>query len=786
MEEQNQVQAQFNDNEESGFDFISWGMLFLHYWYLFVLFTILGFGAAYLKNKSWIENYRTEATIMIDEKRNSQGFMQGFSVQNGFSSLENQPILLNSYDLISRVVDSLPEMKIDYFSIGRFKTRNIYKHSPVKINAEYIDRRAYGILFQIEFLKDDSYIISDYNEVLNKKMKLKGRIGIPLQHSLFNLNVEKTAEYAPNRKIYFMFRSKESLIGDFYGRLNPNFVGGSSIISVSLQSQTPERDIDFINKLFDVFLYENLEQKNNQATKTINFVNKQLSSIKRLLLTSEKEIKDFRKENNIVNISNHTSDILSKATQYDELSSKLNHKKEYLDYLSEYISTNIDKGNIIAPASLYITDPMLISLISQFNEAIVKKNETSEKYPNYNARLRQIENIKKTINEIIRSMYTSIDIEQQDLNQKMVTLQDKINLLPAQESQMIALERRYKVDENYYNFFITKKVEAQVQKAANSPDNQIVDRARIVGVTNRGEKKQTTFTYVLIALLIPTLLLILKELLNNTIRGPKDVEKNSPFPLIGSVNHTKSNDPLIMLRHPRSVFAETFRVIRTKIEFITQHKSNITLLSTSAEPGDGKTYVNINLANVYAMTGKKTLLIDLDIRKPSIGKRLGIEEQDGVTNYLIREKELGELIIRKDDFKFDLLLGGTIPPNPSELMRSKRLHAMLQELKSIYDYIIIDTSPIGLVSDAYSLAATVTDINLLIVRDRKTNKSFFKEINEHIKSNQLKNFYIVLNDIDVESKDYKTYGQKYGYGYGYGYTNKNNTYTEYYSDSSEL
>ncbi len=788
MEANNKNTIKFEDNEESGFDFIGWIMLFVQHWYLFVLFVIIGYGAAYLKNKTWIPNYQTLGTFMIEESgsRASQNFMRGFSVQNGYSNLDNQTILLRSYDLMGRVVDSLPQMGIDYLSVGKFKTVNLYNNSPIKINTEYIDPRVYGVLFKITLEEDGSFVIHDEEEVLNKNLKIKGRIGIPLKHSLFFITIDKVSEYTPNEKLYFRFRTKQSLVNDFYTRLDPKFLGESSIVGVSLVSQTPNRDIDFINKLFHVFLAENLKQKNNEATKTIDFVNERLNKIKKTLKVSENQIKEFRTENNIVDISNHTNGILEKATQYDEVNSQLSRKREYLTYLENYLNTNIEKGNIIAPAYLGVSEPMLVELVTQFNQSIAKLNETSKRNPTYKLQLREIENIKKTINEVMKSIHTSIKIEQRNLDKKMKVLRNEINLLPVQESRMIDLERKYKIDESYYNFFINKKVEAQVQKAANSPDNKVVDKARIIGVTNIGEKRQVTFSYILIALLIPAGILIIRELLNNTIQGPKDIEKATIYPLIGTIKHTKSNDPLLVSKYPRSVFTEMFRVIRTRIEFITQRKSNITLLSTSTESGDGKTYVNINLATVYAMTGKKTLLIDLDIRKPSIGNRLGIEQKDGVTNYLIGERTLDEIIIKKDEFKFDLLLGGTVPPNPGEVIRSNKLKEMIETLKGMYDYIIVDTSPLGLVADAYSLIPLM-DVNLFIVRNEKTNKTFFKRITEQIKSDNLQNVYIVLNDVDIEANKYTSYGRKYGYGYGYGYgkNKKDNEYASYYKDEED-
>ncbi|MFV0390505.1 MAG: GumC family protein [Paludibacteraceae bacterium] len=778
----NQNTQQFNDNEESGFNIKEWLMLFLSYWYLFVLFAIIALGLAFVKNRSYVENYQSTGTIIIDGSRNygSSAFMQGFGVQSGYRNVDNQVVMLTSYDLISHVLDSIPFMATDYISIGRFNTRNLYKTSPIFITPDYIAPGAYGKLFKLSLKADGSYTITN-EDGENKRLNVKGQLGIPLQHNLFFMTVELMGTTIPDREIFFRFRDKNSLINDFMSRLKPAYiVEGSSVLGVSLESATPERDIDFINKLFDVFLTENLERKNDAASKTINFIDQQLNVVSESLAESEGAMTQFRRSNQIVDLSSHSSGILGKASEYDNLEAQLKLRETYLDYLANYLQTNLDAGAVVAPSSLGLNEPMLMSLVAQFNDVITKKNETSEKNPLYSKYVREIESIKTSFNEVIKNMRASLNIERGDIRAKLQNVQRDISTLPSKEMQLIGIERKYRVDDNYYTFFLQKRAEAAIQKASNSPDNNILDRARITALTNGDVKSRTTLTFLLIGLLIPALFVILKELLNNSIRNAKDAEKNSSFPLIGTIKHTNSKDPILAANKPRSSFTEMFRVIRTRLEFIVQRKKDIIILTTSAESGDGKTYFSTNFASVYGMSGAKTLLIDMDIRKPSINERFDISESEfGVTNYLIGEKELDDLIIQKEGINYDILLAGTVPPNPGELIRSEKLREMLIELKGKYDFIILDTSPIGLVADAYSLAL-LSDVNLLIVRSQKTNKSFFKRLNEQIKNDKLNHFYVILNDLDTDKTTYNKYG--YGYGYGYGKGSKNADKYTYYEE----
>jgi capsular exopolysaccharide synthesis family protein len=390
-------------------------------------------------------------------------------------------------------------------------------------------------------------------------------------------------------------------------------------------------------------------------------------------------------------------------------------------------------------------------------------------------------------------MRAALDIEKNDFNKRYAIVNKEIEELPKKELEMISIERKYKMDDNYYTFFLQKRAESEILKASNTPDNNILDKARVLSITNSGKKSKTTLMFLLFGLLIPTVIVVVKELLNNTIHSTKDVEKNSIFPLIGAVRHTKSTDPLLIVKNPRSAFTEMFRVIRTRIEFIVQRKTNIVVMTTSTESGDGKTYFSINMASIYSMASRKTILVDMDIRKPSINQRFNIVQPNGVTNYLVGQCSLDEVIFQLPKVDFDILPAGSIPPNPGELIRSDKLIVMFEELRKRYDFIVVDSSPIGMVTDAYSLAQ-LTDVNLFVVRNGKTNKTFFKKLSSQLKLDNIPHLFTILNDvIDDGSRysRYKLYKYAYLFGYSYGYTGKKKKgeaekYLQYYEDDSEI
>lgn len=799
--EQNNIDKPFTEEEDSSFDLMEWVHNFLHYWYLFVFGVIISLGLAYLQNRTWLPTYETSGTLIIEEYRTSsstQALMQGFGVQAGYKNVDNQVIMLGSYDLISKVVDSLPQMKVEYISKGRFKTRNLYNTSPIEIQYDYIAPIAYNLLFKINLNANGTFEITVDKNKQFKEFSATGRIGERIMTKLFYITVYSTNSYYTNNELYFQFRDKESLVSDFSSRLGFQYVvEGSSVLKISMVSENPERDVDFINKLCETFLAENLDRKNDAANKTIKFIDTQLENIQKSLSVSQDELTNFKQRNQMVDVSSRSGELLSKATEFDTGLSSLKLKETYLNYLTNYLKTNLEAGSVVAPSSLGLSEPMLMSLVQQINELNLKRSELSEKNFYYAKYTRDIENVKAAIHEVTKSMRAGLEIEKDNFYSRNAKVQSEINQLPKKEIEMVTIERKYKMDDNYYTFFLQKRAEAEILKSSNTPDNNVLDKARVMSMTNGGKKSKTTLMFLLFGVLIPALIVILKELMNNTVRTNKDIEKNSPFQTIGMVRHTQSYDPLLVSKNPRSAFTEMFRVIRTRIEFIVQRKKNIMIMVTSGESGDGKTYFGINLAGIYAMSSAKTLLVDMDIRKPSVNSRFNISLTDGVTNYLIGERSLDDVILHLPGIDYDILPAGTVPPNAGELIRSEKLMEMFIELRNRYDFIIVDTSPIGVVADAYSIAQ-ISDVNLFIVRSQKTNKSFFKKLSSQLKTDNIKNVFTIMNDVSTEENNYsKYYSRKYtyGYGYSYGYTSgskrkkKNESsdkYFQYYQDDREL
>jgi len=791
QEIQNQ-QVQFSE-DQSGFDVMKWVMLIIRHWYLFVLFVLLALGYAWWQNRKWIPRYNTQGTILIGGQTatRDQTFMRGFGVQQNYAKYDNQSYIIRSHDFIGRVIDSLPNFTVEYTSRGRFKTNNLYASPPVTINYSYLAPNAYGKYYKLTLNGDDTYSIQLDNAPENEKpVIITGHFDEPVQFNSFYITIHDNSG-GQKREIYFRFLQRQSLITEFSGRLNVSMLSdASSIMAMSLTSETPERDIDFINKLCEVYIENGLDKKNEVATRTINFIDEQMSDISQSLSASEDNLNQYRQQHQIISTETMSSEVMGKMNIARNSLDELQQREIYLNFLSDYLNRNIQQDSIMAPSSFGWSEPLLNASVDRINELIMRRKSYKIDNPYYAQITREIQMAKSGIQESIKSMRAALNIQKTNLQRQMSEARQNMLLLPQQEQAMRAYQRKYNVDDNYYTYFLQKRAEASIQKASNAADDEILDRARRMGMTNGSAKSKMLSKWLGIGLLIPLILIILKELLNNTIRNSDELEKLAYFPNIGSIRHSKRTNPVLAAQNPRSSFTEMFRVIRTRIEFIVKRKEKMLILVTSTESGDGKTYFATNLSSVYALTQRKTLLMDMDIRKPSILREFKTSAKYGITDYLIGECSLEEAITRIDGIDFDIMSGGTVPPNPGELVRSEKLRELFQILRQKYDFIILDTSPVGLVADAYSLM-TISDINLFIVRQNKTNKTFVKRILNQLKADKITKIYSVLNDSIDKGNYYGKYG-KYGeYGsYGYYFSKSKRRESEqrkkYYSSEEDI
>lgn len=760
-----------SNKSKSNFDLALWLYRILKYWYIFVISIALFLGYAYLKNQGWIPQYRSAAILMM-EPRGNGGLMSG-AVQLGslVQNSANQEMILNSYDLVVRTVAKLPQMKVSYFEQTRFKTINLYGQTPVSIDVKYVAPSAYNTIFQIEPINSEKCrIFYDGSESENiPPFSMEVPYGQNVQEKRFFLKINKTKKFHSNFKPFsFRFVTNEELIGKYAGKVRTGLIKeGSSALSIYIFGNNPLQDVEFLNSLLQEFEDYNLALKNEAADRTIAFIDKQMGIISDSLKQSETIFKNFQDETGIYKIEspNNRSELDASVKELGEVKAK----EAIVLRLTEDINSSIqDNTELADPVLLGFTDTRLSTAISNYNKLVEKINNMGANHPLYGRSKESLRNTQIRILEELRNIQDQTQEQKENLNRNIKDIEGKISTLPSQEREFTKYEKSYQVNDNYYTYLRSKRYEASIQKESNIPDNFVMEAPRQQGGPINGDERSRNYMFfLLIGLAIPLVFVICKEeVFNYAIASKEDCERLSGFPVIGTIENIskkmQSGSTALVKNFPKSSFAESFRNMRIRIEYMAQKETGITALVTSTEPGDGKTFIAANVASVYQLTGKKVVLIDFDLRRPSVSKILNIHSKKGVSNFLIGQVGLDEIILTHPEYEFDVIPAGTLPPNPSELIRTKKTKDFIDYLRTKYDYVIIDCSPVGLVSDAYILSKYV-DTTLYVVRRGKTNKSFFKSVISQVKNDGIGHVALVFNDVKGREGYYGTsryYGNK--------------------------
>jgi capsular exopolysaccharide synthesis family protein len=455
---------------------------------------------------------------------------------------------------------------------------------------------------------------------------------------------------------------------------------------------------------------------------------------------------------------------------FDVEKDQISRKIAYYNSLKTYLNNSVDYSRLPAPSVAGIEDPniainvsKLIGLSTQRSEMAyaVKSDKIFKDFDN------QMRAVKDVLLENIASAKSSLLYDLSLINAKIGQAESTVKKLPEEQQELLKIKRKYDLNDNIYTEFLQKRNEAEIVKASNLSDIHFIDPAKDIGGNLIGPKTSVNYVLALfLGILIPLIFVFIIFFINNSIQNPDDISKLTQIPLIGVIGFNKDSVNLAVFEKPKSALSESFRTIRSSLQFLykKQRVSGAkTLMITSSVSGEGKTFCSINIATVFALSEKKTVIIGLDLRKPRLADEFNLTSNIGVVNYLIKQKSLDEITHSTQIPNLDVILSGPIPPNPSELILSEAMKELIDELKQKYDYIILDTPPVGLVSDSLELAQ-YADVTLYIVRQNYTKKDMITLLNNRIKRGELSNASIVLNGYENKAK----YGSGYGYGYGYG------------------
>jgi len=771
------------------FDFVLWFYRILKYWYLFVISVAICLAIAYVQNKSWVPSYSIQALMML-EARGTESIVSG-AVPMGtvLRNTKNQQIVLSSRGLVERTVKKLPKrMYVDYYLETRFKRLNLYAGTPVEIEIVDLKPKAYDYIYNIAYVDEDKCQVFFEGDETRPAFSVMAPYDEEVSNDKFTIKAKKTAAYQPNFiNINFRFLTEENLINIFNGRIGSDLMNEeSTALIITMGGLVPERDIDFMDSLLVAFQEFNLDLKNSQADLTIVFLGRQLDIIKDSLAIAQATLDAFQKETGIYELSSQS--LRAEVKIADKEKEELMLKEKILLATTQQITNSImGSSELISPGSFGLEGfetTRLENYIKEYNIALSKAQYMGENHPGYLRSVDELNGFRRKILEELKNLQTMMREEKDILMRKYLELDDRLDDLSPLEREMLKYKRDYDLNQMYYQYLRQKRYEAQIQRASNTPDNFILEQPRISGwQVNAGVKRDRYMNFFILGMILPLIFVVLREeVFNNTLSTKEECERLSGFPVIGTIENVSkklSNGTVLVKNYPKSSFAESFRNMRIRIEYMAQRENKVVVLVTSAEPADGKTFIATNIASVYQLMGKKVVIVDLDLRRPSVSKTLRVDANKGVSNYLIGQVKLEDIIISHPEYGFDIIPAGTLPPNPSELIKTAKTKELIEHLRSVYDYVVIDCSPVGLVSDAYILAK-IADTTMFVVRRAKTNKSFFKSVVGQIKKDDIERVALVFNDVKGREGYYGT--SRY-YGDKTYYLKKNSYYHDDYFEN---
>ncbi len=770
------------------------------YWYLFVIGIVIALSIGFIYNRYTPKVYQVSSSLYIKEDKmtiDPTSMMTGLTFKS-HNNIANEIAILQSFSMKERTLNELEFFNVSYFNTGRVSTTELYTSTPFYVELDYDTLQTVGIKYMINFIDNEQYCLKTMEQRCAVHNYLKnenvGYISIPETTNTYRLGeyvdngynkfrVVLNNNYTPygfkDSKLSFTINSKLALTGEMSGLTINQISKESSIIRVTLQGHNPKKITDYLNQLLKEYLERNLEQKNLVSENTVLFIDEQLIGIQDSLAKAELDIQSFQEGNDFMDLNTQSQVVFSNLKQIESRKAELELNIKYFQNLQEYIKRNIDDINkLVVPSAMGIQDPLLNRLVLELVELSSEKSKilvvSTDKNPTIVSIDEQMMQTKRQLIENIDNMINNTNVTINEINKQIKEYEKQIKQLPVTQRQYLGYERKFALNDDLYKFLMQKRAEAQIVMASNSPDHNIIDPARISAVRVIAPRTKSIYlACLLLGCAIPAVFIFLKETLNTKILEKKDIEKITKLPIIGQIPFISPKDtnssPTFVIDSPKSPVSEAFRSIRTNIEYIVQSKEKCIFSVISDSIGIGKTYISINMASIYAMYGKKTVLIGMDLRKPRIYQEFGLSNRLGASSYLSGKASLNEIIQPSGKLPtLDIITAGPVPPNPAELIASDRCTELFKELQEIYDYIIIDTPPLLWVTDALLLMKHV-DTSIYVVRQNVSNKKAFETVIKDLEERNYK-VSLVVNGINFQG----VYGYRYsygygGYGYGYGY-----------------
>jgi len=727
-------------------------------WFLISIIVAVSVAQLYLRYTTPIYSITTEIVINDSKKRDNTNVLENLGLSTGSNNIENEMRAIKSRSLMQSVVKRL-NLNTRYYVTGRLKTAELYADRPFD--------------FIIDTIKNPDGVVASFkvrgtNEgftITDKGNDIKGVWDKPMKLSIGNVVLLKKLGNITLDDEYTINTAGVAAVAE--GFLGPVFVNmlskSSSTLIVSTSDHLPARGVDILNTLIEEYQKADIINKNIIANNTIAFIDERLQLVGQELTGVEKDIAGYKRTNQLTSSLEEQSALL--VNNANSSTTEMYGKEvqlQILNSLENYVKQNRD-----IPGALVVTNPQVSGSLERYNTLYAEKMKLSltstEDFPYVQVLNKQIELAKNNLLASIASVKRDLQIEVNTLKDRSNLFASKMSSIPEKERVLLEYSRQQAIKQELYLFLLKKKEETAITKSSTISVAKVVDSALSSGVPISPNRSKIIYMSLFIGLLVPSIILYLRRVTNNRIINKIDISKQTQVPILGEIGHYDEAHPVAVKKNSKSVLAEQFRAIRTNMQFLLTPGKDKTILLTSSMSGEGKSFVAINLASTFALSGKKVVLLELDLRKPKISQNLGIDNSVGFSSYAIEQASYNE-IIKPSGIVEDLFVipSGPIPPNPAELIMLPKVEELFQKLKEDFDFLVIDTAPLGLVTDAQLLGKFV-DASLYIVRQAYTYKTQVQIPNDIYVKDKLPKLSILVNDVKMNR------GFLYGYGYGYGY-----------------
>jgi len=762
--------------------------------YFYIVCIVLFVALAFIYNKYSPKVYELNSTIgPVRGNRasalSSNEMFRGLGTYNAGENIEDAINSLNSFSLIYSTLSDL-NFEVGYFAEKKSlfnQTSEIYMDSPFRVTIGKSHIQPLNTRFYITLLNDSTFRLSAnnkktilYNYIDNNIISEDVVFGIDtiskfnktISGKNFKFSIYLNKENLPvernqNNFYYFEFYHSEGLAKIYLDNLKISPVSVlASIINLQFTGYNIEKSKSFLNAYVNSFLDDNLAKKNKIAVNTINFIDSQISEISDSLVISESKLRNFKTTYQVTDLSFQGQRIYGQIEQLEAEQTNLEVQSRYYNYIINYFKTNQNIAGVVPPTSANITDPIMNQLITDLMALNTERsNLISNNNNEKNLFLAQTDNKikmqKQAIIENATNSLNTINLTLNELNYRSDRLSKDISTLPRTEMNMVNIQRKFNLNDAIFTFLLQKRSEAAIALASNYPDYEILEPAR--EITSKIIKPKKMMNYMLslfLGLLIPSTFLFMRYFFNNKIESVLDLENLMDRSIFGIIFNNPKKHEAVVAESPRSATAESFRNLRSSLLLKLKSENPKIILVTSAQPQDGKSFVSFNLAASIASTGYKTVIIDCDLRRPILHIKFTNDNSSGISNFMTKNAGEEEIIHKTPFENLFFIPSGPIIPNPSELIDSGVLDELISSLKSKFEYIIIDTPPIGLVADSIQLMKYATLI-LLITRNNFTEKEILVNALTSLESKKISNYEVVLNDLDLEKSPYSGYKNYY-------------------------